>query len=147
MTSQSYCCWFRHFTHLSSWPGWRFQKTEVVTLKRAGNERLPQVEGRTITIMMSKYLLIGMIVITVWFAHWSGLIGAFLSDHKMYPIRWSAYVYDDAERVRTQGYWLTEIVDNHYKFNSMLWLPNSDNTGGFLEISYYERKTHWWRIW
>lgn len=92
-------------------------------------------------------LLIGLIVITVCLAYWSGLIDAFLSDYKMNEVRWGADVSDEAERVEIQGYWITEIIDNHYKWKSLLWIPNSENAGGFLEISFYERKAHWWGIW
>jgi hypothetical protein len=94
-----------------------------------------------------RYLWIVLIAIIIIFAYWSGLFGIFLSDYKIQPIYRGAYVYDSTELAKFQGYWLTEIVDNHYKWRSMIWLPNSDNTGGFVEIGYYERKSHWWGIW
>lgn len=92
--------------------------------------------------IVSGILIIGIII----FAWYSGLINLFISDYSTMPIYRGAYVYDEAERVAFTEYWLTEIIDNHHKLGAMLWIPNSDNTGGFVEIRYYEYKDHWWEI-
>jgi len=94
--------------------------------------------------MIFRLIAISMLVILVW---WSGLIDMLTSDYSITPIFRGAFVGDDIERIAFQEYWITEIVDKDYKWRAMLWIPNQNNTGGFIEISYYERKDHWWEIW
>lgn len=94
---------------------------------------------------MNKLILILLVGIAI-LAWWSGLIGSFISDYSRMPTYRGAYVYDEAERVAFMGHWLTEIIDNHHQLGAVLWIPNSDNTGGFVEIRYYEKKNNWWEI-
>ena len=97
--------------------------------------------------MNNKIAVVISVLILLIFVWWSGILGMFISPYKPFETRWGADVENEQERIQITDTWLTEIINKDYKWNSLLWIPYSDNTGGgFLEVSFNKRKAAWWDV-
>ncbi len=92
-----------------------------------------------------KWIVLVSLALLVFLSWGTGVVDTFTSPYSHLVVYRADYISTEKEYRDFVREWTQYIMDTNSKWLGMVTIPGATTT--FVEISWLERKVHWWDLW